>query len=121
MVVRLRDTVIESIEDTDTKRLKLLRIVSKKEGATITLELPDVLCETLNTSDSVAVTIDSKALTKGEKSKLYMEGKVFRTGGETDLNVVATAGGLRLTVIIADPTAAQRSTFDADRLFFMIQ
>lgn len=121
MVVRLRNTVIESIEDTDTKRLKLIRIVSKEEGAAITLELPEALCETLNTSDSVAITMDSKALTKGEKSKLYMEGKVFRTGDENDLNVIVTSGGLRLTVTISKPTAAQRATFDADKLFFMIQ
>ncbi|TFG26234.1 hypothetical protein EU528_14740 [Candidatus Thorarchaeota archaeon] len=121
MVVRLTKTIIESIDDTDTKRLKLIRIVSKDEGAVITLELPEVLCETLKANDAVAVTMDKKEMKKGEKSKLYMEGKVFRTSEGDDLNVIATAGGLRLTVSISKPTAAQKTTFDTDKLFFVIQ
>ncbi|NHI83232.1 MAG: hypothetical protein EAX81_02865 [Candidatus Thorarchaeota archaeon] len=121
MVVRLKNTVIESIEDADTKRLKLIHIVSKDEGAAITLELPEALCETLNTNDSVTVTLDSKALTKGENSRLYMEARVFRTDGEDELNVIAAAGGLRLTLLMNKPTTVQKATFDADKLFFVIQ
>lgn len=121
MVVRLRSAVIESIENTETKRLKLIQISSKEEGALVSIELPEALCDTLKPQDSVVVVMDSKPLVKGAKSKLYIESKVFRTSGDSDLNVVGTVGGLRLTVSLSKPTTAQRNTFDSERIYFIIQ
>ncbi len=121
MVVRLRDAVIESIDDTETKRLRLVQISSKEEGANITLELPEALCDTLNPQDSIVVVIDSKPLARGEKSRLYLESKVFRTSDNGGLNVIGAIGGLRLVVNLTKPTAAQRNTFDSDKVYFMIQ
>jgi len=121
MVVRLRSAVIESIENTETKRLKIVKISSKEEGASVSIELPEALCDTLRPQDSVVVVMDSKPLAKGEKSKLYLESKVFRTSGDNDLDVIGTVGGLRLTIALSKPTAAQRTTFDTEKIYFMIQ
>ena len=69
MVIRLKDAVIDSVDDTETRRLKLLKVSSKSEGATFTLELPDALCDALSTNDSISVVIDSKPIPKGEQAK----------------------------------------------------
>ena len=57
MPVKLKNAVINSIETTETKKLKTLKMVSKTEGASLTIELPNALCDPFNVKDSVVVTI----------------------------------------------------------------
>jgi len=119
MPLRLKNAVINSIEETETKRLKLLKIVSKVDGVTTTLELPDALCETMKIKDTIDVVIDSKPILKGPTARLYLEGTVFKVNDD-DFEVVGTFGGLRLTVNISKPKPAQKKIFETEKLFLMI-
>ncbi|MFX0044712.1 MAG: hypothetical protein ACFE8Z_02580 [Candidatus Hermodarchaeota archaeon] len=120
MVVRLKNTIIESIEDTETRKLKVLNMVSKEEGARVVLELPEVLCDTMSPKDEVTIVIDSKPITRGPNAKLYAEGKVFRIKEDAGLEVVGAIGGLRLVLTISKPAASQRKTFDSDKFLLAI-
>lgn len=120
MVIRLRNATIDAIEDTETKGLKLLRIGSKVEGAKLTVELPEALCEKMNVRDDIVVIIDSKPIARGEKSKLYAEGDIFKIGGNGDLEMVGAMGGLRLVFTLANPTPAKKKIFAADRFYLML-
>jgi hypothetical protein len=120
MVIRLKDAVIDSVDETETRRLKLLKVSSKSEGATFTLELPDALCDTLNTNDSISVVIDSKPIPKGEQAKLYVEGGVFKKNVKEGLEVIGSIGGLRLILSLEKPTPSQSSTFNSDKFFLAI-
>ena len=120
MVIRLKDAVIDSVDETETRRLKLLKVSSKSEGATFTLELPDALCDTLHTSDSISVVIDSKPIPKGEQARLYVEGNVFKKNLKEDLEVVGSVGGLRLILSLVKPTPSQSGTFSSDKFFLAI-
>ena len=121
MVVRLKDTIIESIKDTETRRLKLLSLSSKSEGASITLELPDALSSTLGVNENVTVTLDSKPILKGESAKLYVEGTVFRKSADDGLEVIGSVGGLRLVLNLAKPTASQVNTFDEEKFYMTLK
>ncbi|MFW9767777.1 MAG: hypothetical protein ACFFF9_01775 [Candidatus Thorarchaeota archaeon] len=120
MVIRLKDAIIDSIDETETRRLKLLKVSSKSEGATFTLELPDALCDTLNTNDSISVVIDSKSIPKGDQAKLYVEGGVFKKNLKEGLEVIGSIGGLRLIFSLGKPTTSQISTFSSDKFFLAI-
>ncbi|MHA2118765.1 MAG: hypothetical protein ACW98J_07585 [Candidatus Thorarchaeota archaeon] len=120
MVIRLKDAVIDSIEETETRRLKLLKVSSKSDGATLTLELPDALCDTLSTNDSISVVIDSKPITKGEQAKLYVEGNVFKKMAKDDLEIIGSVGGLRLVLSVSKATPSQSNTFSSDKFFLAI-
>ena len=120
MVVRIKDGIIDQIDDTETKRLKLLRVSSQPEKTTLTLELPEALCNVFKSQDTVNIKIDSKPILKGEKSKLYLEGAVFRIIDNDAMEIIGTLGGLRLTISIGNPSPAKRKTFESDRLFLMI-
>lgn len=121
MVIRLKDTVIDAIEDTETRRLKLIRMSSKSEGAIVTLELPEALCESMNQGDSVSIVIDSKEIVKGTDSKLYLEGSVFKKSDKEGLEVTGSIGGLKLIVSLAKATSSQASSFDSDKFYFVIK
>jgi len=120
MVIRLKNAVIDSVEETETRRLKLLKVSSKSEGATFTLELPEALCDTLNTNDSISVIIDSKPILKGEQAKLYVEGGIFKKSTKDGLEVIGSVGGLRLILSLGKPTPNQSSTFSSDKFFLAI-
>jgi hypothetical protein len=120
MVIRIKGGLIDQIEDTETKRLKLMKISSKKDKIALTLELPDALCSAFESQDTVDIEIDSKPLLKGEKGKLYLEGEVFRIIDNTDFEVIGTLGGLRLTISVGNPTPAKKKVFESDRIFLMI-
>lgn len=120
MVIRLKTAVIDSIEETETRRLKLLKVSSKSDDAKLTLELPDALSDTLNTNDAISVVIDSKPIVKGEQSKLYVESTVFKKLEKNGLEVVGSVGGLRLVFTLAKPTPTQSSTFNSERFFLAI-
>ena len=120
MVVRIKGGLIDQIEDTETKRLKLLKISSKKDKVAISLEIPEALCNVFEPHDTVDVRIDSKPMPKVEKIKLYLEGAVFRVVDNTEMEVTGTLGGLRLTISVGNPTPAKRKTFESDRIFLMI-
>lgn len=120
MPVRIKDAKISSIEDSETKKLKILKMTSKVENATLTVELPDALCDPFSVKDLVAVTIDSEPIASGEKAKLYAEGTVFKIDDSDNLKVVATIGGLRLELDLASPKPTQRKTFDSEKVFFAI-
>ena len=120
MVVRIKGGVIDQIEDTETKYLKLLKISSQIEKSSLTLEIPEVLCSTFASQDNVDIKIDSKPILKGEKAKLYMEGTVFRIKDNAEMEITGTLGGLKLTIAIGNPTPAKRKTFETDKLFLTI-
>jgi hypothetical protein len=120
MVIRLKKAVIDSVDETETRRLKILKVSSKSEGATFTLELPDALCDALNTNNSISVVIDSKPIPKGEQAKLYVEGDVFKKNMKEGLEVIGSVGGLRLILSIGKPTPSQNKTFSSDKFFLAI-
>ena len=120
MPVKIKDATINSIEATETKKLKILKMVSKTEGASLTIELPDALCDPFNVKDSVAITIDSDEIPRGEKAKLYTEGTVFKMNELEGLEVVGTIGGLRFVMSLASPKPTQRKTFDSERVFLSL-
>jgi len=121
MVIRFKDTIIDSIEDAETRRLKILKISSKAEGITLTLELPEALCGSLTVGDNIGILIDSKPIPAGESSKLYVEGNVFKRVDKEGLEVVGSIGGLRLELTLAKATPSQSSTFDSDKFYMTIK
>ncbi len=121
MVIRLKDTVIESVDDTETRRLKLIKMSSKTDGAIITLELPEALSGTLGLGETVNVLIDSKEIVKGQDSKLYVEGSIFKKSDSDDLEIIGSIGGLRLVLTLAKATPSQIKTFDSDKFFMAIK
>ncbi|MFW9843879.1 MAG: hypothetical protein ACFFEV_04830 [Candidatus Thorarchaeota archaeon] len=121
MVIRLKDIVIESVDDTETRRLKLIKMTSKTEGATITLELPDALCGSMRSGETVSITIDSKEIATGESSKLYVEGTIFKKSDSGDFEIIGSIGGLRLVFTLAKATPSQIKTFDSERFYMAIK
>lgn len=121
MVIRLKDVVIESVEDTETRRLKIIKMSSKTDGATITLELPEALSGTLSLGETVNVVIDSKEISKGEDSKLYVEGSLFKKTENDGLEIIGSIGGLRLVLAIAKVTPVQTKTFDSSKFYVSIK
>jgi hypothetical protein len=121
MVIRLKDTVIDSVDDTETRRLKLIKMSSKTDGATITLELPEALSGTLNVGETVNVVIDSKEIVKGEDAKLYVEGSLFKKSDSSGFEIIGSIGGLRLVLTIAKATPTQAKTFDSTKFFMAIK
>lgn len=121
MPLRVKDTTIASIEETETKKMKILKMTSKAEEMNLSLELPEALSEPFHTKDNVVVTIDSKEIARGEKTKLYLEGTVFRINEESGLSVIAGFGGLRLVLDIASPKPTQRKIFDSGKVFLTLE
>ncbi|MFX1559916.1 MAG: hypothetical protein ACFFBL_04975 [Promethearchaeota archaeon] len=120
MVIRLKNAVIDSVEETETRRLKILKVSSKSDSATLTLELPDALCDALNTNDAITVVIDSKPITKGEQAKLYVESSVFKRMEKNGLEVVGSVGGLRLVFTLGKVTPSQSNIFSSEKFFLAI-
>ncbi|MFQ5831909.1 MAG: hypothetical protein ACE5H4_04355 [Candidatus Thorarchaeota archaeon] len=120
MVVRLKNAIVESIEDTETRKLKLLKMVCKEERARVVLELPEVLSEQMKPKDAVSMVIDSKPISRGANAKLYAEGKVFRINEDSGMEIVGTIGGLRLVLTLSKPSTSQRNTFGTDKFFLAI-
>jgi hypothetical protein len=120
MVIRLKTAVIDSVEETETRRLKLLKVSSKSDGATLSMELPDALCDALNTNDSITVVIDSKPIVKGDQSKLYVESSVFKKSEKNGLEVIGSVGGLRLVFTLGKTTPSQSSIFNSEKFFLAI-
>jgi hypothetical protein len=121
MVIKFKDTVIDSVEDAETRRLKILKISSKAEGVTLTLELPEALCGSLAIGDNIGIVIDSKPISTGESSKLYVEGNVFKRLNKDGLEIVGSIGGLRLVLFLAKATPSQSSTFDSEKFYMTIK
>jgi hypothetical protein len=121
MVIRLKETVIDSVDDTETRRLKLIRMSSKANGATITIELPEALSGTLSLGETVDVVIDSKEIVKGEDSKLYVEGSLFKKSDDDGLEIIGSIGGLRLVLTISKATPVQAKTFDSTQFYMAIK
>ncbi len=120
MVVRLKDSKIDSIEETETRRLKLVKLSSKSEGAALTIELPDVLCTGMAANQNVGVVIDSKPISKGNSTKLYVEGTVFKKNDSENLEIVGSIGGLRLILNLSKATPVQIKTFESDRFYLAL-
>ncbi|MFW9931110.1 MAG: hypothetical protein ACFFDR_00430 [Candidatus Thorarchaeota archaeon] len=121
MPLRIKDATITSIEDTETKKLKILKAVSKEEGVTLSLEMPEALCDPFHVKDTIEIVIDSEEIVKGDKAKLYAEGTVFKMDdSSSNLSVVAAFGGLRLVLEIASPKPAQRKIFDSQKVFLTL-
>ena len=120
MVVRLKDSKIDSIEETETRRLKLITLTSKSDGAALTIELPDVLCSGLTAKETVNVVIDSKPISKGSSAKLYVEGTIFKKSDDGSLEIVGSIGGLRLVLNLNKATSAQIKTFDSDKFYLTL-
>ena len=120
LAVRIKGALIASIDDTETRRLKLLKLTSKTEGATLSLELPEALCGSFSERDTVNIVIDSKPIAKGPQSKLYMEGSVFRISETKGFEIVGTIGGLRLVLTLKTVTPAKKKTFDTGRFYIQL-
>ncbi|MFW9925181.1 MAG: hypothetical protein ACFFDM_00280 [Candidatus Thorarchaeota archaeon] len=120
MPIKFKDVLIGSIEDTETKKLRVLKMASKEEGANLTLELPDALCEPFKVKDTISVTIDSEAILKGETAKFYAEGTVFKINESEGLEVVGTIGGLRFAFEVASPKPTQRKIFESEKFFLAL-
>jgi hypothetical protein len=120
MGIKLKDAVIDLIDDTETKRLKLVRITSKIDGATLTMELPEALCERLSVKEHVDVTLDSKPIPKGEEAKLYAEGTLLRVVEGKALEIMGSIGGLRVELKVTKPTPSQSKTFASSIFYLMI-
>ena len=121
MVIRIKDTVIESVEDTETRRLKLIKMSSKTDGATITLELPEALSGTMGLGENVSIVIDSKEIVKGEASKLYVEGTIFKKTEADNLEIIGSIGGLRLVLTLQKATPTQMKTFESEKFYMAIK
>ena len=120
MPLRVKDATITSVEDTETKKLKILRAVSKEEGVMLSLELPEALCDPFQVKDTIDIVIDSTEITRGDKANLYAEGTVFKMDDSSDLSVVATFGGLRLVLEVSSPKPAQRKIFDSEKIYLSL-
>lgn len=113
--------MIESVDDTETRRLKLIKMSSKSDGATITIELPEALSGTLSLGETVDVVIDSKEIVKGEDSKLYVEGSLFKKSDDDGLEIIGSIGGLRLVLTMSKATPVQLKTFDSTQFYMAIK
>lgn len=120
MVVRLKGSRIDSIEETETRRLRLLKMSSRSGGATLSVELPDVLCAAMSADQVVDLVIDSKPISKGDSAKLYVEGTVFKKNEEDGLEIIGSIGGLRLVLNLNKATTAQSKTFDSDKFYMVL-
>lgn len=121
MPLRIKDASITSLEDAETKRLKLLKMISKETEATLSLELPRVLSDSFKVKDVVSVIIDSEEITRGDKSMLYAEGTIFKVNEESsNLSVVSTFGGLRFVLEMSSPKPSQRKIFESEKIFLAI-
>ena len=67
------------------------------------------------------VVIDSKEIVKGEDSKLYVEGTLFKKTDSDDLEVIGSIGGLRLVLSMNKATPTQMKTFDSAKFFMAIK
>jgi len=121
MVIRIKDAVIESVDDTETRRLKLIKMTSKTDGAAITLELPEALSGTLCLGEIVNIVIDSKEIVKGEDSRLYVDGTIFKKSDNDGLEIIGSIGGLRLVLTMAKATPSQIKTFDSAKFYMVIK
>ncbi len=121
MPLRVKDTTIASIEETETKKMKILKMASKVEEMSLSLELPEALSEPFHAKDNVVVTIDSKEIARGKKTKLYLEGTVFKISEEAGLSVIAGFGGLRLVLEMTSPKPTQRKIFDSGKIFLTLE
>jgi hypothetical protein len=119
MPLRIKDTTIVSIEETETKKMKILRMASKAEEMNLSLEVPEALSEPFHVKDNVIVTIDSEEISRGEKTKLYLEGTIFRINETSGLSVVAGFGGLRLVLDMASPKPTQSKIFSSGKTIFL--
>ncbi len=120
MPLRVKDAMITDIENTETKKLRVLRMTSKEEGIALSIELPEALCGPFHVKDMVSVIIDSEELTKGEGAKLYAEGTVFKIDDSSGLSVTITFGGLRLMLTLPSPKPSHRKIFDSKNIFLAI-
>ena len=121
MVIRLKDVTIESVDDTETRRLRLIKMASKTDGATITLELPEALSGTMSLGETVNVVVDSKEIAAGGSSKLYVEGTIFKISDADNFEIIGSIGGLRLVLTLAKATPTEKKTFDSERFYMAIK
>ncbi|MBD3405586.1 MAG: hypothetical protein GF411_05565 [Candidatus Lokiarchaeota archaeon] len=121
MAIRLNSSIVETIEDTETKKLKLIKIRDKEVDASIELELPKALSDTFQIKEEVSVVIDSEEIPKGESARLYGEGTIFKMKHEEPFEVVATLGGLRLIIEITKPKKSQTKAFEKHNFFIAIK
>ncbi|MFO7837176.1 MAG: hypothetical protein R6V83_11005 [Candidatus Thorarchaeota archaeon] len=120
MVVKLENAVIESMEETETKNLRLLEITSEGGNARLSLELPEVLCETLDQEKPIDVHISPRETKKGSRSNIYAKGTIFKLEDEEELRVVGSIGGLRLVVSIEDASSTEKRSFESGEFYIAI-
>ncbi len=95
--------VVESIDETETRRLKRIKIVSRDGGMTVLMELPEALCESIGENQEIEVTIETDGSADAEGTRLYVRGTVFRRKGTHTNEIVGSVGGLRVILIFAEP------------------
>ncbi len=116
LVVRVKEAIIDEISETETKRLHQIKISSKQNGITLSIELPDVLCQLMKPKERIDIIIDSEPISKGEGAKFYAKGRVFKINTDPNFEMVGTIGGLRMVLVLAKPTPSQLKTFE-DQVF----
>ena len=120
MVVKLENAKIESMEETETKNLRLLEISSREGKAKLTLELPEVLCETLDSEEPVDVHFSPRETKRGSQSSIYAKGTIFKMKGNEDLRVVGSIGGLRMVLSIKGASSTERRSFESEEFYIAI-
>ncbi len=120
MVVILKDVTVESINETEVKKLKIIRGVSNSVGVRFSLELPEVFSSRLRVGENIEIHIDKAPIPAGDRAKIHGEGTVFRIKGENPFELIATVGGLRLILTAPQFTESERSTFEGGRFYFAL-
>jgi len=119
LAIQIKNVTIEDVENSETKRVKQLRAVSKAHGFSLTMDLPEVLCSGFAPKQEITVLIDNSPISRGDGAQLYVQGRVFKVSTDTDkLEVVGTVGGLRTTMTISKPTPAKKRVF-SEGVFYM--
>ncbi|NWF94699.1 MAG: hypothetical protein HXY34_01000 [Candidatus Thorarchaeota archaeon] len=118
MVVRLKDALIESIDETETKKLRILTATSKEGGAVFSIELPDVLSSRLSARETVDVILDEEPIADGDKARVYGEGVAYKVTEEGTYELVGTVGGLRIHLSLVKATPSQKKTFSQGKFYF---
>ncbi|TFF87040.1 hypothetical protein EU519_00325 [Candidatus Thorarchaeota archaeon] len=120
MAIRIKESKLDAIEETETKGLMMLTITEKSEGLKLALELPEALATQFSAKEKIDVVIDDSPISNGDEARFYAEGNVFKARLDEEVDVVGTLGGLRLVVEMDKVTAAKERIFTADRIYLAL-
>lgn len=117
MVIRIKGANIDTVEETDTRRLMSVKISSKEAGFSMTMDLPDALSSSFQPKDSVDVIIDSEPISQGERARLHVESQIFKIKSGENMEIIGSVGGLRIEIILKKTTPARKKTFESEKFY----